>query len=126
MMRIFIRDLRLNMLVGVYEHEHTTPQEVIVNFEATVTEPVDWTQDNLDDWVSYEEVVNQIKTIAARRHLCLLETFANIIAEEVMKESRINSVRISLEKTSAISSTRSVGVEIKKSRNLLGCDKVAR
>ena len=115
-MRIFIRDLKLDMIIGIYDHEKLKPQEIVLNLEAVVAEPDDWRKDELADRVCYEEIVNSIRSRAAQNHFGLLESFAHELAEALLKDERILSISISLEKTFAISGTRSVGVELRKSR----------
>lgn len=115
-MKVFVRDLKINMLIGIYPHEQKTLQEVIVNIEALVADPANWQRDDMADWVSYEDFVKAVMGIIETGHINLLETFAHRIADDILLNPRILSVAIKLEKTAAISGTRSVGVEYAQQR----------
>jgi dihydroneopterin aldolase len=116
--RILIRDLRLYMSIGIYDHEKARRQEVVVNVEAEITPPDDAARDNMDDWVSYETAVRTIQRLAERGHINLLETFAEQIADTLMEDRRISSINVRLEKTAAILEARSVGIELVRTRHV--------
>lgn len=115
-MRIFMRDLKLDMSIGVYDFEKNGPQPVIINIEAGIIQPPDTLIDKLGDWVSYEALVNVSKDIAADGHIHMLETYAHRIADKLLEDTRITDVHIRLEKTEIIKETTSVGVDLYKSR----------
>lgn len=115
-MRIFMRDLKLDMSVGVYDFEKNGPQPVIVNIDASIIQPDDTTTDRLDDWVSYEVLVNVSKELASDVHIHMLETYAHRIADRLLEDTRITDVHIRLEKTEIIKDTTSVGVDLVRSR----------
>jgi len=114
--KIFVRDLKIDMLIGIYPQEHTTPQEVVANIEGIVDQPQNWQNDAMDDWVSYEEFVKTVRDIAGRGHISLLETFARKIAETLLMDQRLLEVTVRLEKTAAIPGAKSVGVEYRQGR----------
>ena len=114
-MRILIRDLRLDMQIGVYRHEEGRTQPVLVNIEAQVRLPDDLHSDRLEDWVDYEAAVRKIQALAADGHIRLVETFASLIADCLMEDDRILDLIIRLEKTAALPETRSVGIELRRS-----------
>jgi dihydroneopterin aldolase len=118
-MKILIRDLRLSMSIGIYDHEKSARQEVLVNIEADIIPPADASRDNMDDWVSYETAVRTIQALAADGHINLLETFATQIADALTQDKRVSSVLVRLEKTGALPETRSVGVEIRRKSGAL-------
>ena len=109
-MRIAIRDLRLEMEVGIHPAEHGRRQTVIVNLEADVAMPAEPLSDAMADWVSYETAVADIRALAAAGHVRLLETFALRIAEKLTRDARLSRLHLRLDKTQAIDGTASVGV----------------
>lgn len=111
MLRIFIRDLRLNIVIGVYSHEKLAPQEIIINLEAVVRQPENWRSDDLNNVVDYGEVAEKIRAIAAKHSpVKLLETFASLISEELMKDKRITELTITIEKPAIFPDARSAGI----------------
>ncbi|MES1991690.1 MAG: dihydroneopterin aldolase [Pseudomonadota bacterium] len=111
---VFVRDLLLDAHIGVYAHEHGRTQPIRVNVDLTVHEAAH--SDALANVVSYENVVNEIKTIVANGHLNLVETLAEQIAAQCLKDERVSVARIRVEKLAAIAEAASVGVEIERAK----------
>ena len=70
--RIYIRDLLLRCIIGIYPEEREKPQDVVVNvvLEADLAEAA--RTDRIENTVDYKEVN---KNIIARRHLGLPKNF---------------------------------------------------
>jgi 7,8-dihydroneopterin aldolase/epimerase/oxygenase len=123
---VFLRDLVLPASIGIYPHEHITPQRIRVNIDLAVDD--DGAQklsrrsvgrDELSRVVDYEKVANQVRTIVASGHVRLVETLAERIAEACLTDTRIYSIRVRIEKLDVFPDAASVGVEIeRRSHNL--------
>ncbi len=109
---IFIRDLILEMSVGIYEHEKQKKQRVIINIGLDVETNAKKTTYSIDDVVSYEQIKNKVEALAGEKHYELLEEFAEKIAELCLLEEKVMSVKIKIEKPDIIHNTKSVGVSI--------------
>lgn len=112
--QVFVRDLRLEAHIGVYAHEQDRTQPIRVNVDLTVEEAPHG--DSLANVVCYETVVNEIKAIVAQGHLNLVETLAEQIASQCLKDERVRLARIRVEKLAAITEAASVGVEIERAK----------
>src|SRR2546421_2950987 len=79
---VVIDDLRLRFFIGVHEHERKARQEVSITVHMFVAEPFEpkpgaRLSDDLADYVSYADIVEQLKARAAStRHVNLVETLA--------------------------------------------------
>jgi dihydroneopterin aldolase len=113
---VFVRDLELKALIGIYPEEKTRPQRVFVNIDLSVKEGHDPLSDNIMDVVSYETVVGDVERIVAQGHVNLVETLAELIARECLKDKRVEAVRVRIEKPDIMRNARSVGVEIERVR----------
>ncbi len=111
---VFVRDLKLRAMLGVYEHEKLEPQYVIINVDLSVREHGEPLEDDIQNVVSYEHVVNHIKDIIADGHVHLVETLAEMIADECLKNKWTVAVRVRVEKPDIIPEATSVGVEIER------------
>jgi dihydroneopterin aldolase len=111
---VFVRDLRLEADIGVYQHEKGRTQPIRINVDLTVSEAAHG--DHLANVVCYESVVNRIKAIVAAGHLNLVETLAERIAAACLEDGRVSRARIRIEKLAAIPEAASVGVEIERAR----------
>src|SRR5688500_1580843 len=92
--KIFIRDMDVDMLIGVYDHEKNSRQRVIVNVEAWLSPVTRWRDDAISHTVNYEKIVSAIRYIAAQRHINLVETFAEHIADFCLEDEMIRKVRV--------------------------------
>ena len=105
------------MSVGIYEHEKTTPQTVIVNVKLDVHTNLNAALKDIGTVVSYEDIVQKIEKLAGKQHYNLLERFAEDIAQMCLKfDYRIQTVEVAAEKPDIIKNAASVGVHILRSR----------
>ncbi len=113
---VFVRDLELMATLGVHDFEKLKPQRVIINVDLTVRERNEPLEDNIHKVVSYEKVVNHIKQVVAAGHVHLVETLAEMIAQECLKNPYVLAARVRIEKPDIFPEARSVGVEIERRR----------
>ncbi len=104
------------MIIGIHAHEKTAPQPVIVNIEALVQTSPNPVADNFSDVVCYETIARTVHRIAGYRPINLVETFAEYIADFCLSDSRVQSVKVRVEKTQALDGARAVGTEILRTR----------
>lgn len=111
---VFVRDLELKALLGIYDQEKTEPQRIIVNIDLSVQEGSG--DDDIGHVVSYEIVVKKVEAIIAESHINLVETLCERIAESCLTDKRVMAARVRVEKPDIIPNARSVGVEIERVR----------
>ena len=116
MRHVFVRDLALIAMVGIYEHEKRQPQRILVNIDCAVQERGGALEDDIKNVVSYEKVVRNVKAIVQDGHVNLVETLAEKIADKVLKNRSIKRVRVRVEKLDIIPEASSVGIEIERTR----------
>jgi dihydroneopterin aldolase len=118
---VFLRDLVLAASIGVHPHEHAAPQRVRINVDLGVEDdgarllsrkPVG--RDELSRVVDYEKVAATVRTIVGARHVRLVETLAERIAEACLADRRIHLARIRVEKLDIFADATSAGVEIER------------
>ena len=113
---VFIRDLELSCLIGVYQHEKEAAQRVRINLDLAVREgePNGQLHDDLANVVCYERLSNGVRDLVGEGHTNLVETLAEDIAAMCLTDSRVRSARIRVEKLDVFDDTASVGVEIER------------
>ena len=112
--RIFIKNLDLFALIGIHDHEKTTPQRLRINVDLGVREGRASITGDISDTVDYEKVTNAIRDLVLEDHVGLLETLAEDIAELCLATPGVMTARIRLEKLDAIDDAASVGIEIER------------
>ena len=113
---VFVRDLEIMALIGIYDHEKIKPQRIIVNIDLSVHEADGPITDDISHVVSYEIIAKKVEAIVAEGHLNLVETMAERFAEACLRDKRVAAARVRIEKPDIIPNARSVGVEIERSR----------
>ncbi len=113
---VFIRDLKLQAVLGIYEHEKLYPQTIVLNIDLAADEDDGDINDDYRNVVCYASVVERIKAIIDAGHVHLVETLADMIASSCLEDERVSSVRVRIEKPDAIDEAAGVGIEIERSR----------
>lgn len=110
--KILIKDLVLKCILGVNEVERKVKQNVAINIViwSDFTEAVN--TDDIRKTVNYKDVKNDVTKLVEKSEFFLVETLAEKIAQICLRHERVNKVKVSVEKPSALSYARSVGVEL--------------
>lgn len=111
---VFVRDLVVMALIGVHDHERDKPQRVRVNLDLAVREGDSGLGDDLANVVCYESLVTGVKNIFDTGHVGLVETMAENIAAMCLRDMRVRSARVRVEKLDIFDNAESVGVEIER------------
>ncbi len=111
---IFVRDLVLPCLIGIHNHERNAPQRICINLDLAVREGDGELGDALENVVCYEEISNGVRGIVSHGHVNLVETLAETIAVLCLKDQRVRSARVRIEKLDVFEDAASAGVEIER------------
>lgn len=114
---VFVRDLMLMASIGVYAPEQEKLQRIRINVDLSIDETLPVIDGDLNSVVCYDTVVRKIRTLVESGHIHLVETLAERIADMVLHDRRVRSVRVRVEKLDAVPGTASVGVEIERLPN---------
>ena len=115
--QVNIKNLMLEMSIGVHPHEKKQKQRVSINLEMSLEYPQSGFSDAIYRKVAcYETLINEIKTIIAQGHIILVETFAEKIADLSLLDKRVLDVRVNVEKIDVFDDCDGVGATIKKIR----------
>ncbi len=116
---VFIRDLVLSASIGVYPSEHTALQRIRINIDLAVIDEGSQRhsrqavgRDDLARVVNYEATATIARRCVSAGHVQLVETLAERIAEQILEDKRIRSVRVRVEKLDVFADAQSAGVEI--------------
>ena len=109
---LHIRDLTLDMSIGVYEDEKKNRQPVIINVRAHCDMPKNMGGDDYANVPCYKTITDDITTMVQTGHIELVETLCQKIATVCFDDNRIQSVWVKVEKPNAIANTNTVGVEM--------------
>ncbi|MCB1591630.1 MAG: dihydroneopterin aldolase [Alphaproteobacteria bacterium] len=115
--RIIIRNLKLDMSIGIYEQERVKKQPVLVSVILTVCSNTNRQLEQIEEVISYEEIVRKIQNLAKSRHFNLAERFAEDIAQICFGFNKTLQAEITILKTEILPETSAVGVKIRRFRD---------
>jgi dihydroneopterin aldolase len=111
--RVFVRDFIVKAKIGAYLHEQTIEQRLRFNVEADVRRP-NLKSGDMREVFSYDIIRDAIELNVARGHVALVEKLAEDIADQVLRDPRVMSVNIRIEKLDIVPG--SLGIEIRRER----------
>ncbi len=111
--KVIVNDLILTISVGIHQFEKQKKQKVKFNLVIT-TDPN--LKSDIKSIVNYESVINDIKKITEKKHFELLESLSENIFDEIFKNKKIRKVKLKIEKLDIIKETKSVGIEVVKTK----------
>ncbi len=112
--KIFINDLRIDTLIGVYEWERRIRQTIILDIEMSVDVHKAAAGDNIGDTLNYKSVCKRLTEFVQTSEYRLVETLIEECAKLIMEEFSVPWVRIRLNKTGALHGARDVGIIIER------------
>lgn len=99
--QVFIRGLRVEALIGVYEREREARQPLLVDLELAFDNRVPAASDDLSDTLDYAEISEALRDLAgAGRHL-LLETLAEEMATLLNRRFDVRRLVLGIDKPEA-------------------------
>lgn len=113
---IFIRDFRIETLIGFHKHERIVPQTLRLDLEIGIANTAVFESDKVTDCVDYENVIMRIQELVKGTHFNLVETLAERIARIILDEFGAASVKVSAAKLGILRNTGLVGVQIERRR----------
>ena len=111
---IFLRDLRIRTIVGIWEWERRMPQVVSIDLDMATDIRRAAGTDQIGDTLDYKGVSRRIKSFVADSRFQLIETMAEQIAGVIITEFAVPWVRVAVHKPWAIRGSRDVGVAIER------------
>lgn len=101
MFKIFVKDLKLYGYHGVREHEKKDGQYFLFNIDIHIKDSDYTGRDELENTLSYSDVIREVKKINKSKKFDLLETFCQVLAKRIMEISiLVESVIVRIEKPS--------------------------
>tara|TARA_B100000949_G_C13911494_1_gene296992 strand:+ start:74 stop:442 length:369 start_codon:yes stop_codon:yes gene_type:complete len=108
---VLIKNLILKASVGIYPKEKIKKQKVRFNIFVTAQDNIKKKND-ISDFVSYEDIIKNVKNVINKGHTPLIENLAHNIAEKCLINKKIFKIEIMIEKLETFKETESVGIKI--------------
>ena len=106
---VFVKGLRVDAGIGVYDHEHGRLQTLIIDVTLDLG-PAE--VHGLSDTINYETVAASARRIIAEGHVGLVETFAERLALQCLEDARVLGVTVRVDKPGALEAADGAGCEL--------------
>ena len=113
---LYISQLRVETVIGVYEWERHIRQVVLLDLEIATDVARAAATDNIADALNYKAVAKRVAAFVEGTRFQLVETLAERVAERVLDEFGVPWVRLRVCKEGALRGVREVGVLIERGR----------
>ena len=114
--RVLIKNLELNIFIGIHNYEKKKKQKVRFNIEIITDPNISPSKNDMSTILNYETIVNKIYYLVKKKHHDLLEELASNIFDVIFKFRLVKKVKIKIEKLEIIKETESVGINVSKTR----------
>lgn len=120
-LRLFLRDCRVELRIGINANEQTRTQPVTISVECEMAAHRrfdDIGENALADTMDYSKIHSFLREELPRMgHICLVESAAEKIAAFCLGDPRVVSVRVRVEKTAVYPDAAGAGVELLRMRD---------
>ncbi|MCW8844363.1 MAG: dihydroneopterin aldolase [Gammaproteobacteria bacterium] len=113
---IFLSDLRVQTVIGIWDWERAIKQTVGIDLEMATDIRKAASTDSIQDTLDYKSVAKRIIEFVEQSSFQLVETLAERIAGIIIDEFGVSWVRVRLSKPGAIRGSREVGILIERSQ----------
>ncbi len=114
--RIFLRDLRTEAIIGIYDWERKIKQAISLDLELPVDIRRAARTDKIEDTLNYKTLAKRVLAFIDESHYELVETLAEELTQLILAEFGVAWVKLTLNKPGAIRGSRDVGVMIERHR----------
>ncbi|MCL5801144.1 MAG: dihydroneopterin aldolase [Gammaproteobacteria bacterium] len=114
---IYLHDLKIDTVIGIFEWERRVKQAVILNLDMAADIRKAAASDKIADTLDYKAVAKRLIEYVGANQFQLVETLAERVAEIVLKEFGISWLRLRVNKKGAVRGAVDVGVIIERGRN---------
>jgi len=111
---IFLNDLRVETVIGIWDWERKIRQTVSIDLEMAADIRKAAASDSVEDTLNYKSVAKRLQQFVGDSSFQLVETLAEKIAAIVIDEFDVPWVRVRLNKPGAIRGARDVGILIER------------
>lgn len=112
--KIFLDELKIDTIIGIWEWERKIRQTVIIDLEMSADIAKAAASDSVEDTLNYKSVAKRVQGFVGDSSFQLVETLAERIAGIIRDEFGVAWVRVRVHKPGAIRGSKDVGVEIER------------
>ncbi|MGI9341949.1 MAG: dihydroneopterin aldolase [Gammaproteobacteria bacterium] len=111
---IFVSDLRIDAIVGIWDWERALPQQIGIDLEMAADIRAAAEADDIAATLDYRAVSKRVTEFVQESKFQLVETMAEKVAGVVREEFGVAWVKVTVHKPLAVRGSRDVGISIER------------
>lgn len=111
---IYLQDLKIDTVIGIYDWERKIRQTVSIDLKMATDIKRAADSDHIDDTLNYKKVAKRIISFVEESEFQLVETLAERIADIILNEFDVPWCEVNLAKPGAIRGAKNVGILIQR------------
>ncbi|PCI55707.1 MAG: dihydroneopterin aldolase [Methylophilaceae bacterium] len=113
---IFLDQIAVKTKLGVPDWERLAPQNIILDIEIGYDLAKSCKSDAIEDTIDYGLVVSRIRETLKEHSFKLVEALAEHICQLILKEFKVDSVKIKVAKPAVLPGLKALGVIIERKK----------
>jgi dihydroneopterin aldolase len=114
--KIFLTELKIDAVIGIWEWERRIRQTIIVDLEMSADIAKAAATDDVADTLNYKSVAKRTQEFVAESSFQFVETLAERLAALILDEFDVAWVKVRINKPGAIRGSKDVGVLIERGK----------
>ena len=111
---IYLNDLRIDTIIGIFDWERRVKQTVSLDIEMATDISRAAASDDIADTLDYKAVAKRVIAFVEESQFQLVETLAERVTDIILNEFGVPWVRLRVNKQGAVRGARDVGVLIER------------
>jgi len=111
---VYIRELKVETVIGIFDWERKIRQTVSMDIEMATDIAAAAASDSIEDALDYKAVAKRLISFVEGSDFQLVETLSEKVCEIVLNEFNVAWVKLQLSKPGAIKGSRDVGIIIER------------
>lgn len=112
--KIFLDELKIETIIGIWEWERRIRQTVVIDLEMSADIAKAAATDDVADTLNYKLVAKRIQLFVGESSFQLVETLAERVAGIIREEFDVAWCKVTVHKPGAIRGSKDVGVTIER------------
>lgn len=112
--RIFITNLTIETIIGIYEWERNTRQRIVLDLEMSADIAAAARSENIESTLNYKTLSESLVDFIENSEFQLIETMAERVCEIIQRDFGVRWVKLTLHKPDALPGNTDVGVIIER------------
>jgi dihydroneopterin aldolase len=113
---IFISELKIETLIGIYAWEKKVPQTIQLDIEVGLRGEHAAKSGKIGDTIDYSQVVGRVEQLFKDHHFLLLEKAGEAIADMIVHDFKAPWVKVSIAKLAPLRNVKKLGIVIERGK----------